>query len=63
MEPRRPRTDQSNRFYIVFAIVMYVYLGTSVESPAFSSLPPKWAKATVRPSPTQECNTQKDSLY
>ena len=25
---------------------MYVYLGPSVSSPAFSSLPPKWAKAT-----------------
>ncbi|KAJ9608710.1 hypothetical protein H2200_006481 [Cladophialophora chaetospira] len=33
-------------FYAVFAIVMYVYLGPSVASPAFSSLPPKWAKAT-----------------
>jgi hypothetical protein len=33
-------------FYIVFTIVMYVYLGPSVTSPAFSSLPPKWAKAT-----------------
>ena len=33
-------------FYIVFAIVMYVYLGPDVASPAFSSLPPKWAKAT-----------------
>ncbi|KIX06373.1 uncharacterized protein Z518_04349 [Rhinocladiella mackenziei CBS 650.93] len=33
-------------FYIVFAVVMYVYLGPSVMSPAFSSLPPKWAKAT-----------------
>ena len=33
-------------FYVVFAIVMYVYLGPSVASPAFSSLPPKWAKAT-----------------
>ncbi|KIW15904.1 hypothetical protein PV08_05954 [Exophiala spinifera] len=33
-------------FYIVFTIVMYVYLGPSVQSPAFSSLPTKWAKAT-----------------
>jgi hypothetical protein len=32
-------------FYIVFTIVMYYYLGPSVASPAFSSLPPKWAKA------------------
>ena len=33
-------------FYVVFAIVMYIYLGPDVTSPAFSSLPPKWAKAT-----------------
>ena len=33
-------------FYAVFAVVMYVYLGPKVASPAFSSLPPKWAKAT-----------------
>ncbi|KAK5303203.1 hypothetical protein LTR99_004964 [Exophiala xenobiotica] len=33
-------------FYIVFTIVVYIYLGPSVQSPAFSSLPPKWAKAT-----------------
>ncbi|OAG38841.1 hypothetical protein AYO21_06872 [Fonsecaea monophora] len=33
-------------FYTVFTIVMYVYLGPSVQSPAFSSLPTKWAKAT-----------------
>ncbi|KAJ9642694.1 hypothetical protein H2204_002342 [Knufia peltigerae] len=33
-------------FYIVFTVVMYVYLGPSVQSPAFSSLPTKWAKAT-----------------
>lgn len=26
---------------------MYVYLGPSVMSPAFSSLPPRWAKITV----------------
>ncbi|KAI9757510.1 MAG: hypothetical protein M4579_003423 [Chaenotheca gracillima] len=32
-------------FYVVFAIVMYVYLGPDVASPAFSSLPPNWAKA------------------
>ena len=32
-------------FYIVFAIVMYIYLGPDVMSPAFSSLPLKWAKA------------------
>ena len=32
-------------FYVVFAIVMYAYLGETVASPAFSSLPPKWEKA------------------
>lgn len=32
-------------FYVAFAVVMYIYLGPTVLSPAFSSLPPKWAKA------------------
>jgi hypothetical protein len=32
-------------FYVIFAVVMYVYLGNTVASPATSSLPPKWAKA------------------
>jgi amino acid permease len=32
-------------FYAVFAVVMYVYLGDGVASPAFSSLDPVWAKA------------------
>lgn len=32
-------------FYAVFAAVMYVYLGDKIASPAFSSLPSKWAKA------------------
>jgi amino acid permease len=32
-------------FYTIFAIVIYVYIGNSVASPAFSSLDPKWAKA------------------
>ena len=32
-------------FYAVFAVVMYVYLGDGVASPAFSSLSPKWMKA------------------
>lgn len=31
-------------YYVVFAIVSYVYLGPSVTSPSFSSLPTKWAK-------------------
>ncbi|KAF8078414.1 transmembrane amino acid transporter protein-domain-containing protein [Lyophyllum atratum] len=33
-------------FYTLFAIVMYVYIGDGVASPAFLSLPPKWAKAS-----------------
>jgi hypothetical protein len=33
-------------YYTVFAVVMYVYLGPGVASPAFSSLPTKWKKAT-----------------
>ncbi|KAJ7597241.1 transmembrane amino acid transporter protein-domain-containing protein [Mycena floridula] len=32
-------------FYVVFSIVIYVYIGSQVASPAFLSLPPKWAKA------------------
>jgi len=32
-------------FYVVFAIVTYIYLGSTVASPSFTSLPPKWAKA------------------
>ena len=32
-------------FYVIFAVVMYVYIGNTVLSPAFSSLPIKWAKA------------------
>lgn len=31
-------------FYTLFAVVMYVYIGNGVASPAFSSLPPFWAK-------------------
>ncbi|MCJ1322823.1 hypothetical protein MMC15_008173 [Xylographa vitiligo] len=31
-------------FYTVFAIVTYYYIGNSVASPSFSSLPPLWAK-------------------
>ncbi|KAH7915339.1 transmembrane amino acid transporter protein-domain-containing protein [Hygrophoropsis aurantiaca] len=33
-------------FYAVFAIVMYVYIGNTVMSPVYLSLPPKWAKAS-----------------
>lgn len=33
-------------FYAVFSIVMYVYLGNTVQSPALFSLPPAWAKAS-----------------
>ena len=32
-------------FYSVFSVVVYVYLGSTVMSPALLSLPPKWAKA------------------
>ena len=32
-------------FYVVFALVLYIYIGAEVESPAFSSLPVKWQKA------------------
>ena len=32
-------------FYVVFAAVMYVYIGDSVPSPAYSGLSTKWAKA------------------
>jgi len=32
-------------FYTVFAVVLYIYIGNTVLSPAYSSLPPKWAKA------------------
>ena len=32
-------------FYVVFAVVLYIYVGPTVASPAFSSLPEKWQKA------------------
>ena len=32
-------------FYVLFAIIMYIYIGNTVASPAFSSLPAVWAKA------------------
>ena len=32
-------------FYVVFAVVVYVYIGPSVASPALSSLDTKWMKA------------------
>jgi len=32
-------------FYVVFAAVIYAYLGPTVQSPAFSSLSPVWKKA------------------
>ena len=32
-------------FYVVFAVVLYIYVGSEVTSPAFSSLPIKWQKA------------------
>ncbi|TFK40967.1 transmembrane amino acid transporter protein-domain-containing protein [Crucibulum laeve] len=33
-------------FYTVFAVVIYVYIGNTVASPALFSLPEKWAKAS-----------------
>ncbi|KAL0950929.1 hypothetical protein HGRIS_007685 [Hohenbuehelia grisea] len=33
-------------FYAVFAVVVYVYIGNTVASPALLSLPPVWAKTT-----------------
>ena len=32
-------------FYIAFAVVLYIYVGDSVTSPAFTSLPIQWQKA------------------
>ena len=32
-------------FYVVFAVVLYIYVGPTVASPAFTSLPDKWQKA------------------
>ncbi|KAF9270419.1 hypothetical protein L218DRAFT_914507 [Marasmius fiardii PR-910] len=32
--------------YVVFSLVLYLYIGDTVASPAFLSLPPKWAKAS-----------------
>lgn len=32
-------------FYVVFAVILYIYVGPTVASPAFSSLPEKWQKA------------------
>ncbi|KAL9124811.1 MAG: hypothetical protein Q9217_005902 [Psora testacea] len=32
-------------FYAVFAVFLYIYVGSKVKSPAFSSLPIKWQKA------------------
>ncbi len=32
-------------FYVLFAVVLYVYVGSDVASPAFTSLPIKWQKA------------------
>ncbi|KAG7099417.1 hypothetical protein E1B28_001269 [Marasmius oreades] len=35
----------STLLYAVFSVVVYLYIGSTVTSPAFLSLPPKWAKA------------------
>lgn len=32
-------------FYAIFASVTYVYIGSTVASPSFTSLPPVWQKA------------------
>ena len=32
-------------FYVVFAVILYIYVGPTVASPAFTSLPEKWQKA------------------
>ncbi|KAI0094603.1 amino acid transporter [Irpex rosettiformis] len=32
-------------YYSAFSVVVYVYIGNTVQSPALLSLPPKWAKA------------------
>lgn len=31
-------------FYAIFSVVIYVYIGSTVASPALFSLPPVWAK-------------------
>ncbi|CAL1705083.1 unnamed protein product [Somion occarium] len=36
----------STTFYVVFSIVIYVYIGSTVASPALLSLPPVWSKIT-----------------
>ncbi|KZV69479.1 hypothetical protein PENSPDRAFT_633005 [Peniophora sp. CONT] len=36
----------STIYYIIFSVVIYVYLGSAVQSPALLSLPPVWAKIT-----------------
>lgn len=36
----------STVFYVLFSVIMYVYLGDTVASPALLSLPPTWAKIT-----------------
>lgn len=32
-------------YYAVFAAITYIYIGSTVASPSFSSLPPVWQKA------------------
>ncbi|KAI0651691.1 transmembrane amino acid transporter protein-domain-containing protein [Trametes meyenii] len=36
----------STVFYVVFSVVIYVYIGSTVASPALLSLPPVWSKIT-----------------
>ncbi|EIM82819.1 uncharacterized protein STEHIDRAFT_102221 [Stereum hirsutum FP-91666 SS1] len=36
----------STIFYVIFSTVIYVYIGSTVQSPALLSLPPVWSKIT-----------------
>ncbi|KZT21664.1 hypothetical protein NEOLEDRAFT_1181504 [Neolentinus lepideus HHB14362 ss-1] len=36
----------STAFYVAFSVVMYVYIGPTIQSPALLSLPPLWSKTT-----------------
>ncbi|KAI0035925.1 amino acid transporter [Vararia minispora EC-137] len=36
----------STLFYVIFSVVVYLYIGNVVQSPALLSLPPLWAKIT-----------------
>ncbi|TFK57393.1 hypothetical protein OE88DRAFT_130401 [Heliocybe sulcata] len=36
----------STAFYVAFSVVMYIFIGPTVQSPALLSLPPLWSKTT-----------------